>query len=125
MAFTETYLPNSRSKFFQFFATGNTTMVEALNLGKAFELADIRLILSAAHPSVTYFTANLSAGQGSAYNVVLASFLASTLTNVTDRVWTPSADKILYQHNDTIQFSMLNSVGAVWGLVVTGWAVQD
>lgn len=125
MTFTKKYTPNSRNRFFQFFATGTGHIDESFNPGFDFELMDIRIILSRAHPSATYLTFNLSAGMGSYYDVLLLSILASTLTNVTDQVWTPSAEKLLYRYNDTIELSMLNSGAEQWGLVVTGWSVIE
>lgn len=98
-------------------------MQEAFAPKFAFELKDIRIILSVAHTSVTYFTGNLSAGMGSQYDILLCSVLASQLSNDTNQVINPSA--AVYQHNDTIQFSMLNSSGVVWGLVVSGWAITQ
>ena len=125
MSFESINLPNSRNRFFQFFATGAGHMAEQFNPGFSYELMDVRLILSVTHPSTEYFTVALSAAEGSAYNVRLMSLLASDLNNVTDEVWTPSAEKLLYRRDDTLNLSMLNSTGVVWGLVVTCWSVLE
>jgi hypothetical protein len=125
MAFDDKYLPNARDRFFQFFATGNTHMAEAFSPGFDYKLADVRLTLSVAHTSVTYFTGNLSAAEGSAYNMLLMSVLASQLTNGQNQIWTLNSELLTFFRADTWQFSMLNSGGIVWGLVVSGWSIVE
>jgi len=120
MAFTPTYIPYQRQqRFFQFFATGATHLNESLDLSKPFEICDIRLHLSVAHPSIEYLKARLSAIAGSAYNVMLVSTLAS---GTTDIFWQPSTP-LVFGLSDQILFSMMNSTGVVWGLCVTGWHI--
>jgi hypothetical protein len=123
MTFSEKYLPVSRQQFFSFFATGSGVMNEALGLGKAFEICDIRLHLSVIHVSTVDFIVTLSAGQGSAYNWVPISARMSEVSVSPNFHWRPSTTPMLFLASDDIRFSMANSVGTVWGLTVTGWAV--
>jgi len=125
MAFTNKKLPNSRDKFFQFFATGATTMDESFNPGFDFMLADIRLTLSVAHPSVEYVTANMSMVAGSAYDILLFSVVASALTNVQNQIWTLNSELLTFFRGDTIEFSMPNVTGVYWGLVVSCWSIVE
>lgn len=125
MTFIPKPLPNARNRFFQFFATGASHMDESFNPGFDYQLLDIRLTLSVAHPSVTYVTANMSAGMGSAYNLLLFSVLGSQLSDGTNQIWAINPETFGLQQSDTIEFSMLNSGTIVWGLVVSCWSIVE
>jgi hypothetical protein len=125
MTFTNKNLPNARNRFFQFFATGATHMDESFSPDFDYKLADIRLTLSVTHTSVTYFTGNLSAAEGAAYNILLMSVVASDLTNVQNQIWTLNSEILTFFKDDTIEFSMLNSDPVVWGLVVSCWSIVE
>lgn len=125
MSFSNKKLPNARNRFFQFFASGSSHMDESFNPGFDYMLADVRLTLSVAHTSVTAVTGNLSAAEGSAYNMLLFSVLASALTNDTNQIWTLNSELLTFFQSDTWEFSMLNSGGIVWGLVVSCWSIVE
>lgn len=120
MSLSSANSPVSKYQEFQFYGSGTTLLDESINPGATFKLEEIRLKLSSLHPSVVYFRMWLSSIWGSAFNITLVSQLASTIT---DFYHQPSAVPYKFAYGDTLNFSMPNSDGLTWGLVVSGWAV--
>ena len=120
MAFTETYLPYSRYKYFLYYADGlNASMEEDFDPDFAFEVHVVKVHLSVVHESIVDFIARLSCNQGSAYNVTLFSTAMSDLDNW---IWEPSVPYI-FASGDHINFSMTMSGANRFGLTVCGWAI--
>lgn len=122
MAFTEKYLPYSRTKYFSFFADGlNVSMEENFTPDFDYEVKSITLHLSVVHVSVVDFIVRLSSIQGSAYNLKLIS---QAMNGVQDFIWTPDSTQIYYI-GDHLNFSMTMSGANRYGLLIEGWAVTN
>jgi hypothetical protein len=120
MAFTESFLPYSRSKYFRFFVDGlNASMEENFIPSFGSELKAVSLHLSIAHVSIVDFIIRLSSTRGSAYNLKLIS---QAMLGVQDFIWTPGSTQ-LFEMGDTLNFSMTMSGANRYGLLVEGWAV--
>lgn len=125
MSFTEKQLPHSRQKYLTFFATGgsaantNSTMIEFVDYGQAFELEKIRLRLSLAHVSVVDLMVYISNHLGSYYN---HNLLSQAMAGVKDVLL--QFDPTLKLHpEDVIHCSMIYSAANHYGLEVSGWAI--
>lgn len=120
MAFTTTYLPFTRYKYFLYYADGlNTNLEENLTPAFAFEIHNVKLHLSVVHASIVDFIIRLSSHQNSAHNVTLLSVAMSDLDNY---IWEPSVPYVFHSA-DTINFSMDCANANRFGLTVCGWAI--
>jgi len=119
MSFTEEKIDVARLKYFTFFATGSTTLAEAFNPARDWELDKIRIHMSGAYSAVAYFTINMSHHLGSQYDELL---LSQAMLGVQDVLFQPEP-KLIYHHNDTLQISMNNALVNTFGLEVAFWAI--
>jgi len=126
MAFTETFLPYSRQKYFYYYAstvgTAGLTMTETLNLSNAFEICDIRLHISAVHQSTESFVVTLNANAGSPHDVIIVDWSAESKQ---DYVWRPSTTPMIFPKGDLLSFVLILSHvdSGKCGLTVTGWEI--
>lgn len=120
MAFTETFLPYSRHKYFRFFSDGlNTSMEENLTPDFGYEIKTVALHLSVVHVSIVDFIIRLSSYRESAHNQTI---LSQAMLGIKDFIWTPGSI-LLFEIGDHLNFSMTMSNVNRFGLLVEGWAI--
>ena len=120
MAFTEKYLQPQRWSDFSFFYNGGAlteTISESLAPGVPFKLHEVRVHMSTAFISACDFIVRLSSIQGSAHNM---TFLSYRITGSTD-VWWLFSNPLLFQSDDEVVFTLVNSGANMVGINVTGW----
>jgi hypothetical protein len=127
MAFTASYLPYSRGRYFYYYAAtagaANESLDECLNLSQAFEICDVRLHLSAVHQSTESFVVTMNAGIGTKeYDTVIIDWSAE---NLQDYVWRPSTTPMIFARGDMLSFLLVKSHvdNGTAGLIVTGWEI--
>ena len=126
MAFTETYLPWSRNRYFYYYAAtagvATESLDECLNLSHAFEICDVRFHMSAVHQSTESLVVTLDANAGSPYDVILIDWSAESKQ---DYIWRPSTTPMIFQRGDMLSFLLLKSHvdNGKAGLIVTGWEI--
>jgi len=126
MAFTATYLPYARGRYFYYYTSttgvANESLDECLNLSQAFEICDVRLHISDVHQSTESFTMTLDANAGSPHDVVVIDWSAQ---GKQDYVWRPSTTPMVYTRGDMLSFLLkLSDVNnGKCGLTVTGWEI--
>jgi len=93
--------------------TGSAALSTTLAPGRAFQLLEVRLHVSAAGGAGD-FTAKVDAGAGSAYDITL---IKQDMTSVTDFVWQPTLP-MTFDKGDEIDFAWANAGGKTYGLEV-------
>jgi len=121
MALSGDYTQRQSWEYFSFYATGNGAMSESFAPGEVFVLNEVRLTLSVAFASVRDFIITLSASPSAIYN---HKFVSQAMNTVRDFLYVPSAS-FVFASNEVLNFSMFQSSAIVWGLQITGWAVND
>lgn len=126
MAFTETYLPWSRHRYFYYYAStagsANESLDECLNLSCSFEICDIRFHMSAVHQSTESLIVTMNANAGSPHDVIIVDWSAEAKQ---DYVWRPSTTPMIFVRGDILSFLLLKSHvdNGKCGLIVTGWEI--
>ena len=119
----ERTLPVSKQKYYTVTFRGASGMSDYLSLGKPFLLNAIKLVLSAAHPSVEYMHAYLVYSWAS---FVIKFFSTGDLNASHTGIWTAEASQIYLHTYDRILFSMtLSGTNTNWNLFVDGWSVLE
>jgi hypothetical protein len=109
-------LPKRRGEFMAICthrATGAAAISTSLAPGRAFQLLEIRVHLSAAGGAGN-FTATVDANAGAAYDITL---LTQDMTSVTNLVWTPDCP-LHFDSGDEIDFAWANVGTKTYGLEV-------
>jgi hypothetical protein len=96
-----------------FRATGAAAIAATLAPGRAFQLLEVRLHLSAVGASGS-LTATVDSNAGSAYDVKL---LSEDLSSITDLIWQPDFP-LHFDAGDEIDFAWTNAGTKTYGLEV-------
>ena len=99
--------------------TGSGALAQVLNIGKSFEIVEIRLHLGSAATQED-FEVSIDSHDGSAYDVNLLSVDMSEDADgvagvVTDVVWRPD-NPVLINRDDKVNITWTNTDAATWGL---------
>lgn len=94
-------------------ATGSAALSATLAPGRAFQLLEVRIHLSAAGGAGN-FTATVDANAGAPYDL---NIITQDMTAVTDFVWQPDYP-MHFDSGDKIDFAWTNAGGKTYGLEV-------
>jgi hypothetical protein len=124
MAFSFYNLPVSRQRFKYMEQALSMNISDTLSFSCAFELIDIRVHMSAVHPSAEYLRVYLSHPDGAEYGLKIISQIMNASTEVW---WQPQTSRaFILPSGAGIFFSMLCSVTATnYGIIVSGWAITE